>query len=109
MTQRQVNSDLDDILEVLGSSYRRGILYELEDAETDAVLFDELVDSVAEYPAATDQEEVTAILHHAHLPKLDDIGWIEYEPRSETVRYRPEAVPTEILSFLRTAESPSEP
>jgi len=35
-----------------------------------------------------DETDIAISLHHSTLPKLDDAGLIEYDPRSTTVRYR---------------------
>lgn len=106
MTLRQADPELDDVLGVLGSCDRREILYQLEDAETDVVQFDALVDAqLAGNPDATDREAIAANLHHAHLSKLDEVGWVEYDFQGGTVRYRPDRVPTAMLSFLRTTEA----
>lgn len=107
MTLCRVDSDLDDTLDVLRSGHRREILYQLEDAATEVVGLEELVDAeLARNPGATDRKAVAANLHHVQLSKLDEVGWIEYDARSGTVRYRPEAVPTAMLRFVRSAESP---
>lgn len=107
MTLCRVDPALDAVLEVLRSRHRREILYYLEDAETDVVQVDELVDAeLADNPDAPDREAVTANFHHVKLAKLDEIGWIEYDVRSGAVRYRPESVPRAMLRFVRSTESP---
>lgn len=107
MTLCRVDPDLDATLDVLRSGHRREILYQLEDAATDVVQLAELVDAwLAINPDARDREAVAANLHHVQLAKLDEIGWIEYDARNGTVRYRPEAVPTAMLRFVRSTESP---
>jgi len=48
----------------------------------------DLADRVAERESDGDDCETVAIaLHHVHLPKLAEGGVIDYDPRSETVRY----------------------
>lgn len=107
MPLRRVDPALDESLAALKSCHRREILYELDDAESDLVDLDELVDAkLAVDPGATDREEVIANLHHSQLPKLDEMGWIDFDRRSGTVRYRPESIPTEMLNFYRSMEEP---
>lgn len=107
MTLCRVDPELDDVLEALRARHRREILYHLEDAETEVVQLDELVDAeLADNPDATDREAVTANLHHVQLSKLNEIGWVDYDVRSGAVRYRPESVPTAMLRFVRSTESP---
>lgn len=42
-------------------------------------------------------ERVKSELHHKHLPRLADYGLVEFDPRSEQVRYRE---PTRLFSTL---------
>lgn len=107
MPLRQVDPDFDDVLGVRGARDRREIPSQLEDAETDVLAFGALVAAqLAGNPEATDRETIAANPHHAQLPKLDAVGWVEYDFQGGTVRYRPDHVPTAMLSFLRRAESP---
>jgi DNA-binding transcriptional ArsR family regulator len=105
ITLARVDPELDTILRVLESRHRRAILYQLVEAETDVVDVDELVDAeLARYPHAS-RGAVTAELYHVQLPKLDQAGWIEYDFRSGTVRFRPECAPTAVLEWRRATES----
>lgn len=85
---------LDRLLTSLSSHRRRAALYYLrENGVTD-------VDELAKYVASTSNdapeanlsgeqfERAKATLIHSDLPRLREAGIIEYERRSETVRYR---------------------
>lgn len=50
---------------------------------------DELADVVVDRDGGVDDPSRARIrLHHCDLPKLAETGVIEYDPRSEAVRYR---------------------
>jgi hypothetical protein len=89
---------LDRVMELLSSSRRRAVLYYHLDPETrerapdDPVSLDRLVDYLAERefgadPADDDRTSLHTSLVHAHLPKLDDAGIVDYDPEARTVRY----------------------
>jgi hypothetical protein len=66
-------SDLDDYLRLLADGRKRRLLQSLLDADGSPV-------SVA----FADAHE-RARLHHIHLPKLDDAGLIDWDPRDDIV------------------------
>lgn len=54
-----------------------------------------------------DVERVRSELVHSHLPKLEDYDLIEYDPRSETVRYTyPPSLLEEAVELSATFEKP---
>ena len=87
-------TSIDEVLECLTSSRRRSILYHMQDNEVEDI--DELATQVAAWEDAVAPEKVTADnrkrvetqLVHTHLPKLADAQFVEYDRRSDTVRYR---------------------
>lgn len=85
---------LDRVLEGLSRERDRHILYHLMDNEPTE--FDELVDAIAAVEAGRSaaavpddvHEEIRTKLYHMRLPKLEDLGIIEFDERSGAVRYR---------------------
>lgn len=85
---------VDDVLNCLANSRRRFVLYTLE--QQDVVELDELAAEVAAREAATSpaevsgdhRERVATQLVHTHLPKLAQAQFVEYDPRSQVIRYR---------------------
>lgn len=74
---------LDDRIAVLADARRRQVLAHLADAP-DAVAVEDLVDrlvasDVGTTPLADDPDHVTSRLHHVHLPKLADAGFVAYD------------------------------
>lgn len=73
-------------LSVLADEEQYAILRYFRDVSEPVVAVDDLADEISARDHATD---VTAIrLHHVILPRLDDAGVVEYDPRSNTARYR---------------------
>lgn len=96
---------VDTVFEVLADRRRRYILCHLRDSSESAMVFDELVAFVtAQEPesADRDREQVAAHLHHVAVPKLADVGLIEYDARSETVRYRRHSLVETCLDHTET-------
>lgn len=88
---------LDALFDALADRRRRYVLYYLAAVEDEAVLaVEDIAERVEswerEWDAAERRESVDggrAIrvdLHHNHLPRLADVGLIEYDARTETVR-----------------------
>lgn len=87
-------STFDRLFTVLADQRRRYVLYYLQMSSRDVVQYDHLVTQVAEWetesdaPATEDhQEEIEIALQHHHLPRLEDYGMIDYDPRTKTIRY----------------------
>ena len=98
---------LDRVLEALSRETDRYILYYLH--ENGSATFDELVDGViavgADEPPITVSDtvrrEIRTNLHHKRLPKLEDLGIVEYDQRNGSVCYR--NPPPHFRDFLQLA------
>lgn len=94
-------SDLDDVLDVLSAERRRVVLSVLSDLETPLTLPD-MADEVAvrenEAPiteiAADDVKSIYLELYHTHVPKLTEIGALDYHQETDMV------TPTENVAHL---------
>lgn len=79
---------LDELLSILAIERRRHILYYFPKTSSEIATLDDLAEHLLSHHCpTTDREQARVILHHKTLPKLDAAGIIEYESRSETVRY----------------------
>ncbi|WP_225336160.1 DUF7344 domain-containing protein [Halomicrobium urmianum] len=66
---------------------------------------DALVDHLHDMTeTADDREQVAIRLTHVTLPKLDDVGLVEYDRQSHTVRYREPPLPEWVSAFLTLRE-----
>lgn len=85
-------------LGVLGHPVRRAVLRLL--AERGVLDRDELAAALVEDEgvASADAARLGVLLHHAHLPKLDAHGYVDYDPRSgDTALFvEPSAVEAEL-------------
>lgn len=93
----------DETLRLLAHERRRKALQHLSQAE-EATTVDSLAERVA---AETDPDHddgvvksVETDLHHVHLPKMDEVGVVDYDARSGTVRYRPRPTVEELLDAV---------
>lgn len=115
MNCKAPETHLDDVVATLANRRRRYALYHLREEEIldiDA-LARQVVAWEADRPAAAvsedDVEKVLLEFQHSHLAMLRDAGCIEYDERTEVVRYRePPATLVELLDVLEDAERPTE-
>ncbi|WP_232423810.1 MULTISPECIES: hypothetical protein [Haladaptatus] len=68
-------------------------------------LADHLVAADTEYE---DRERALVQLHHTTLPMLEDVGVIEYDSRSNVIRYRSDPLLDQFLSLSAAVEKPTE-
>ena len=71
-----------DVFEAMSDTYRQRVLQELHSrgsAELPLVMPEDVASEME------DLDRLSVILHHTHLPKLDQLGFIEYDPNSQTV------------------------
>lgn len=100
-------SDSDDdqasvgaVFDALADMRRRTALYFLIQRSDGVADIDELVEFITGGDHGTcpaDRDVVAAELHHRHLPKLEDVGVVEYDVRSGTVRYRGNEFVTDLV------------
>ncbi|WP_224333168.1 DUF7344 domain-containing protein [Haloprofundus halobius] len=78
---------VEELFEAFGNPVRRWTLSHLHSTPRKAVSTDELAERCAEAEnTADDPERLAFALHHTHLPKLDDVGFLDYDPDAGTVR-----------------------
>lgn len=88
----------DRAFDLLGDATRRRTLSVLREADGAMALDDLAAEVVADASDATPEEvardrreRVAASLHHAHLPKLDDLDVVAYDPAGNRVETTPAA------------------
>jgi hypothetical protein len=80
--------EIDNRFSLLNRYERRCVIRFLQESEEGSASFDDIVNHLRERnPTADDRDKVDISLQHTHLPKLATIGAVEYDSRSETVRY----------------------
>lgn len=82
----------DDLFDSLSNRRRRYLLYHALSTDEDVLDLDDAAAVVERYENATtppdvhlDAERIRIALHHAHLPRLDADGFLDYDPEAETV------------------------
>ncbi len=105
------NLSLDTVFDILSHSYRRLILSYLSQTEDDLATVADLVSFISKQESETEtsmqctqDDTVRVALQHNHLPKLDDAGVIEFDTRSETIRYWSHPKVEKYLSVLDSME-----
>lgn len=84
---------LDAMLDILANRPRRDLLTFLQEQPEESAAFEEVTNYILtqmsrELGKQPNHDDVQVELQHHHLPKLADAGVIEYDIRSQTIRYR---------------------
>lgn len=107
---QQIPLSIDAVLELLANKERRMLLaYFLENDDTD-VDVEELVKYIMARKAKRTgnqpgHDQVYTALMHIHIPKLADVGLIEYDERSEHLRYWGNALLEDWLKRIQQADA----
>lgn len=89
MLNGDLGMTMDAAFRVLADRRRRYVLYHLRDVDRTTTL-DALTEAVARWErtvgdASADAERIAISLVHNHLPKLEENGAVEYDPRQGDV------------------------
>ncbi|KDE58764.1 hypothetical protein EL22_02645 [Halostagnicola sp. A56] len=100
---------LDLVFNLLSVRRRRYALYYLTEQTDGITTFDKLVDDILAREADSENREehkqqIQTSLQHVHLPRLEDAGILEYDARSDTVRYWQQPTLEEWLEHARHKE-----
>lgn len=101
---------LNAILELLAHHHRRWILRVLSDASDHTATLDGLVEHLIKQETERTGEQlgrdqIEMQLHHIHLPKLTEAGVIEYDTRSQELRYWRHDRLEEFLDYVHSHEA----
>lgn len=79
---------LNEALDLLQDHRQRYVLEKLQTTSNDVASLEDLVNYLlAHDPNADDADQVAGVLHHQTLPRLADTALIDFDPRTNTVRY----------------------
>lgn len=100
-----VPPSLNAILDVLAHHYRRETLRCLVDdpehvasiGDVASRLADRQTERTGKRPS---RDQIEIELHHVHLPKLVEAGIVEYDARSQELRYWPNERVEDLLEYL---------
>lgn len=94
------------LLKTLSSPRRRELIHYFEShAEADTDSLAAIVSHIDRRTPETNPVEVEAALHHTDLPKLQERGWIDYEPDERKIHYHGKDHAEPLLSELAAAFS----
>ena len=102
-TEYHPKISLGSLFKVLADPHRRYTMYHLTTMDGETVDLSNLVAALSEH-VATSAERLEINLRHVHLPKLVDHNLIEYDERSETIRYHDSERVEAVVEFARSEE-----
>lgn len=106
MQSPETNIETGDILNLFTDGERRRIVASLVAHPENVVNLEDLADEIAGGPSPNGDgpqpQRNRAALKHDHLPRLDDMGLVEYDWRSDTVRYHPDERVERLHEFIKT-------
>lgn len=99
-------SRLDDVLDLLADHHRRYTLYYLVSTDAEVLDYDQVCEYLAnDCPTEEDVQEQRVLLHHKTLPRLAEAGVVDFDSRSETIRYRGADDLAALVDLLVAAET----
>jgi hypothetical protein len=98
---------IETVFEILRDERRRDICRFLVAGAQSVVTVEEIADELAADEG--ERRRLALNCHHRHLPKLDDAGLIEYDARSNTVRYWGQPTLEKWLEHLEHVDDHPEP
>ena len=89
------------LLDTLSNNINREICHYFENhASSDTATLDVIVTHVTNRVPGVAPTNIRTKLHHVHLPKLEERGWLDYDPHSRTIRYHGHEHAERLLSDL---------
>lgn len=98
---------LDDTLQILSEEHRRQIMYIMEEKENEVFDYEDLAEEMIDQGHLRDEERerFQTQMSHAHLPKMEESGLVEYDPQSGTVHYVQDEDVEKLLEFVEEYEN----
>lgn len=99
---------LDAILNLLAAGDRREIVHALREQGSGETTIDDLAKRLVADGLVTENDSrlLSIKLHHAHLPKLDDHGLVEFDAERGSVRYQPNEHVERVIDSLSGSGGP---
>lgn len=92
---------MDELLDSLSHHHRREVIRYFENATSaESATIEDIASHIAQRVPEVNQENVAVQLSHAHVPNLQSCGWVDYDHRTQHVRYRGHDSAEELLSEL---------
>ena len=98
---------IDDAFSALADEQCRRVLLHFDGSDSLVEPFEDLVDAVADGDGEpTDRDSAAIRLHHVTLPRLADVGAVEYERPYDAIRYRGDPILERHAGLLAERERP---
>jgi|GEM_PF-5607024 len=95
----------DVVVSALLNEQARRVVEFFQTSGEQVVSRDAIVDRLHDMTeTADDRDQIASELTHVTLPKLDDVGLVQYDRQSHTVRYRETSMPEWVSAFLTLRE-----
>lgn len=94
------DSTLDQAFDLLASRRRRHVIAKLQTLPDGVASVDDLADHLLVQDPEADRDRTLIALQHRTLPRLDDAGVVDFDRRTDTVRYRGNELAEELLAFV---------
>lgn len=93
---------VNELMDTLCHHLRRELIFYFEHCiESDSASLDEAIAHVNARVSGTTAEELRISLVHSHIPKLQERGWIDYDPRTGDMQYHGHTSADEWLNEVR--------
>lgn len=92
----------DQLISILSIECNRHVLHYFRESSEHVASLEEIADYVAtrrDETGVSDPDRVAIRLHHSSLPKLAEVGIVDYDRRQHTVRYRGHSLVEEHLNL----------
>ena len=93
-------------MDLLSDPFRRRIMYTLRDMDSEITEYDEIIDEMIDnnYLRPQSRNRFEVQLQTRYFPRMADSGVIEYDPRSNVVKYVEDEDVEELLDFIEKFE-----
>ena len=92
---------IDERFDALARTDRRAVIRFFRDESAEEATLDALVTGIVDGGYwDTDESHARVCLQHSTLPRLADTGILDYDPRSETVKYRRQPAVEQLLDAI---------
>lgn len=91
--------NVDRLFRIISHQVRRELIFYFESVTSeDTASLDEVVAFIDNRVPWSNQADLRIGLWHTHLPKLSENGWVEFDARTEVIRYQGHGLAAQLLT-----------
>lgn len=92
---------IDTLFETLSHNLRREVIHYFENhTDSDTAHLSDIVVHIVDRVPRSNRASVRTSLHHQHLPRLQERGWVDYDTRQCDVLYHGKEPAEELLTEM---------